>query len=100
MSVFPASNTTNGFVREIAPISLFGPRGQFVKTIPSNEIPRSKLTGVKESPNSFNRDLNPIIKVLQLAGIIPITKTARGKTALRLIGMCNSRGTHEEPVME
>jgi hypothetical protein len=88
MSVFPASNTSNVFIREVAPVSLFGSGRQLVKTARrNNELPQNKFTGVKETLNSFNRDLNPIIKVLQVSGIIPITKTARGMTALSQSGV-------------
>ncbi|XP_023713960.1 gustatory and odorant receptor 24-like [Cryptotermes secundus] len=82
MSAFPGSdtrlNTTNILIREVAPVSMFSDNQQLVKTNPSNETPQNKFTGVKDTLNSFNRELNPIIKVLQVSGIIPITKTPRG----------------------
>jgi hypothetical protein len=84
MSVFPASNTrlntADFFIREVAPVTLFGDNQQFVKKSPNNEVPQNKFTGVKDTLNSFNRDLGPIIRVLQVSGIIPITKTRRGIT--------------------
>jgi hypothetical protein len=83
--VFPGSdtrlNTTSFLVREVAPVSMFGDNQRLV-TNPSNEIPKNKFTAVKDTLNSFNRELNPIIKVLQVSGIIPITKTPRGMTSL------------------
>jgi hypothetical protein len=84
MSVFPASDTrldtANFFVREVAPVNLFSDNQQFSKKSLNSEIPQNKFTGVKDTLNSFNRDLNPIIRVLQVSGIIPITKTPRGIT--------------------
>lgn len=82
MSAFPGSdtrlNTTNFLIRDVAPVSMFSDNQQLVKTNPRNETPQNKFTGVKDTLNSFNRELNPIIKVLQVSGIIPITKTPRG----------------------
>jgi hypothetical protein len=84
MSVFPASdtrlNTADVFVHEVAPVTLCGDTQQFVKKSPNNDVPKNIFTGVKDTLNSFNRDLNPIIRVLQVSGIIPITKTPRGIT--------------------
>jgi hypothetical protein len=86
MSVFPGSdrrlNTTNFLIREVAPVSMFSDNKQLVKTRPSNETSQNKFTGVKDTLNSFNRELNPIIRVLQVSGIVPITKTPRGITSL------------------
>jgi hypothetical protein len=86
MSVFPTSdtrlNTTNFLIREVATVSMFGGNQQIVKTNPSNETRQNKFTGVKDTLNSFNRELTPIIRVLQGSGIIPITKTPRGITSL------------------
>jgi hypothetical protein len=58
---------------------MFGDNQQLVKT----KTPQNKFIAVKDTLNSFNRELNPIIKVLQVSGIIPITKTPRGMTSLR-----------------
>jgi len=84
MSVFPASNTrlnTEGLsIREVAPLTLLSDNQQVIKKSPNSELPQNKFTGLKDTLNSFNRDLNPIIKVLQVSGIIPITKTTRGIT--------------------
>jgi hypothetical protein len=63
-------------------MSTFTVDQQLVKTNPSNEASQNTFTGVKDTLNSFNRDLNPVIKVLQVSGIIPITKTHRGTTVL------------------
>jgi hypothetical protein len=83
MSVFPGSdtrlNTTNFLIREVAPVSMLGDNKQLVKT----KTPQNKFAAVKDTLNSFNRELNPIIKVLQVSGIIPIMKTPRGMTSLR-----------------
>ena len=84
MSVFPASNTrlntADFFIREVAPVTLSSNNQQVNKKSPNSEIPPNKFTGPKDTLNSFNRDLNPIIKVLQVSGVIPITKTTRGIT--------------------
>jgi hypothetical protein len=82
MSVFPGPNATSFFIREVAPGSVISD-GRQLKTGPGNDVPHNKFMVVKETPNSFNRDLNPIIKVLQVSGIIPITKTTRGMAQLR-----------------
>jgi hypothetical protein len=84
MSVFPTSdtrmNTADVYIREIAPVTSFSDNQQVNKKSPNSEVPQNKLTGLKDTLNSFNRDLNPIIRVLQVSGIIPITKTTRGIT--------------------
>ena len=84
MSVFPGSNTrmnTEEFlIREVAPVTLLSDNQQVIKKSPNSELPQNKFTGLKDTLNSFNRDLNPIIRVLQVSGIIPITKTTRGIT--------------------
>jgi hypothetical protein len=84
MPVFPASNNrlnTEGFIiREVAPATLLSDNQQVIKKSPNSELPQNELTGIKDTLNSFNRDLNPIIRVLQVSGIIPITKTTRGIT--------------------
>jgi hypothetical protein len=84
MSVFPASNsrlnTADFFIREVAPVTLLSGNQQVNKKSPNSEDLQNKFTGLKDTLNSFNRDLNPIIRVLQVSGIIPITKTTRGIT--------------------
>jgi hypothetical protein len=80
MSLFPAPDT---FIREVAPVRVFSGG---VKTGPSDEPPLNKYARIKETPNSFNRDLNPVIRVLQATGVIPITKTPRGTTSLQQAG--------------
>lgn len=84
MAVFPAANTrlntADLFKREVAPVTLLRDNQQVNKKSPNSEFPQNKFTGIKDTLNSFNRDLNPIIRVLQVSGIIPITKTPRGIT--------------------
>jgi len=84
MSVFPESDTrlnrAGFFIREVAPLSLLSDNQQASKKSPNSEVPQNKFTEIKDTLNSFNRDLNPIIRVLQVSGIIPITKTTRGIT--------------------
>jgi hypothetical protein len=85
MSVVPASNTrlnTRGFfLHEVAPVTLLSDNQQGNKKSPDSEFPQNKFTVIKDTLNSFNRDLNPIIRVLQVSGIIPITRTTRGITS-------------------
>jgi hypothetical protein len=64
----------------VAPVTLLRDNQQVNKKSPNSEFPQNKFTGIKDTLNSFNRDLNPIIRVLQVSGIIPITKTPRGTT--------------------
>jgi hypothetical protein len=84
MSVVPASNirlnTRDLFIHEVAPVTLLSDNQQLNKKIPESEVPQNEFTGLKDTLNSFNRDLNPIIRVLQVSGIIPITRTTRGIT--------------------
>jgi len=73
-------NTEEFLIREVAPVTLLSDNQQVIKKSPNSELPQNKFTGLKDTLNSFNRDLNPIIRVLQVSGIIPITKTTRGIT--------------------
>ncbi|KAJ9586775.1 hypothetical protein L9F63_019643, partial [Diploptera punctata] len=70
------------FVREVAPMSIFSTdklnKPDLHEDGTQNKLKNNDVVVTAETLNSYNRDLNPVLKVLQFTGVFPFSKTRRG----------------------